>query len=222
MIDIKYKVKEVKPNIFAVIIKDSYDRAMTFCRVQEYYESPNKKFRGKEFNIWEYMKWYSKAYGKGFSYTKDWSGFNLPYGVARKCLEEVTSDSPYDDHMWYILNRVEDMMDPYTKAKAYIIGTGDDTGTTFDHELCHGFWYTNKTYKRKAEELVKALPKKHYNKIKKELLSMGYTNKVIDDEVQAYMSTGLYTSFALPEIEKCRQPFIDNFNEFKNYGNNNK
>jgi hypothetical protein len=221
MIDIKYKVKEVKPNIFAVIIKDSYDRAMTFCRVQEYYESPNKKFRGKEFDIWEYMKWYSKAYGKGFSYAKDWSGFNLPYDVARKCLEEITSDSPYDDHMWYILNRVENLM-TNLKAKAYIIGTGDDTGTTFDHELCHGFWYTNKTYKRNAEALVRALPKKHYDKIKKELLSMGYTDKVINDEVQAYMGTGLYTSFASPAIEKYRQPFIDNFNAFKNYGNNNK
>ena len=221
MIDVKYKVKEVESNIFAVIIKDSYDRAMTFCRVQEYYESPNKKFRGKEFDIWEYMKWYSKAYGRGFSYAKDWSGFNLPYNVARDCLEKIVSETPYDDNMWYILNRVEDLMTDW-KAKAYIIGTGDEKGTTFDHELCHGLWYTNKTYKKKAEALVKVLPKKHYNKIKKELLSMGYTDKVIDDEVQAYMSTGLYTSFNTPEIEACRQPFIDNFKSFKNGGNNNR
>lgn len=38
--DIKYKIKEVKPNVFAVVVKDKYDRAMLFCRAQEYYESP--------------------------------------------------------------------------------------------------------------------------------------------------------------------------------------
>ena len=31
---VKYQIKEVKPLVFAVIIKDKYDRAMTFCRVQ--------------------------------------------------------------------------------------------------------------------------------------------------------------------------------------------
>lgn len=221
MIEVKYKVKEVEPNIFAVIIKDRYDRAMTFCRVQEYYESPNKKFRGQDFNMFEYMKWYSKTYGRGFSYANDWSGFNLPYDVARKCIEETMLETPYDDEMWYILNRIEDLMDSIDD-KAYIIGAGDLKGATFDHEICHGLWYTNKQYKKNAEALVKALPKKHYNKINKELLSMGYTDKVINDEVQAYMSTGLYTSFALPEIEACRQPFIDNFKSFRNGGNNNK
>ncbi len=47
----KYQIKEVKPNIFAVIIPNGFDRAMTFCRVQEFYESPNKKFRDKDFSM---------------------------------------------------------------------------------------------------------------------------------------------------------------------------
>lgn len=216
---ISYKVKEVEPNIFAVIVKDDYDRAMMFCRVQEYYESPNKKFRGKDFSIWDYMKWYNSKYHKGFSYAADWSGFNLPYDVARKCLEETITETPYDDEMWYVLNRVEEMM--YVKStkpntKAYIIGTGDSTGSTFDHELCHGLWYTNKEYKKRAEALVKKLPKAHYNHIKKELLNMGYSDKVINDEIQAYMSTGLCPSFCTPAIDTNREPFINNFKVFKN------
>jgi hypothetical protein len=68
---LKYQIKEVKPFIFAVIIKDKYDRAMTFCRAQEYYESPSLKFRGKQFSIWYYMKWYHERYGGGFSYGDD-------------------------------------------------------------------------------------------------------------------------------------------------------
>jgi hypothetical protein len=38
---IDYTIEEVRPNVFAVIVKDHYHRAMLFCRVQEFYESPN-------------------------------------------------------------------------------------------------------------------------------------------------------------------------------------
>ena len=100
---IKYKIKEVKPNVFAVIVKDNYDRAMLFCRAQEYYESPNKKFRGKDFSIWDYMKWYSSEYGRGFSYGVDWGGFNIPFDTMWKCYNECEMETPYDEVMWEIL-----------------------------------------------------------------------------------------------------------------------
>ena len=52
MIKIDYKIEQVKPKVFAVIIEDRYDRAMTFLRVQEFYESPNPAFRGnKDFSF---------------------------------------------------------------------------------------------------------------------------------------------------------------------------
>ena len=210
---ISYKVKEVKPNIFAVIVKDSYDRAMLFCRYQEFYESPNPKFRGKDFSIWDYMKWYSSN-RKGFSYADDWSGFNIPYDVLEKCIDEqIQAETPYDDIMYYIYVEITKLK---KDGKAYIIGTDDLTSDTFDHELCHGLWYTNKKYKKQAEILVKKLPKAQYKHIKNELLSMGYTDKVINDEIQAYMSTGLCPSFNTPAIAASREPFINNFKAFKN------
>jgi len=126
---IKYKIKEVKPNIFAVIVKDNYDRAMLFCRGQEYYESPNKKFRGKYFSIWDYMKWYSEEYGRGFSYGSDWSGFNIPFDVLRECYQTAEMETPYDDVMYEIVCEIERRMDD-TK-RAYIIGAGDLEGWTF-------------------------------------------------------------------------------------------
>ena len=52
---VKGKVKEIKPFIYCVEIDDDYDRAMLFCRYQEFYESPYKKFRGKTFTWMEYM-----------------------------------------------------------------------------------------------------------------------------------------------------------------------
>ena len=41
---IEYNIKEVEPNIYAVIIPDIYHRPMLFCSVQELYESRYPKF----------------------------------------------------------------------------------------------------------------------------------------------------------------------------------
>ena len=61
---VKGKVKEIKPFIYCVEIDDDYDRAMLFCRYQEFYESPYKKFRGKPFTWMEYMRHYKLAWKK--------------------------------------------------------------------------------------------------------------------------------------------------------------
>jgi len=97
---IEYKIEEVRPNVFAVIVKDHYHRAMLFCRVQEYYESPNPQFRGKNFSIWDYIEWYSREHRDVFTYTYDWGGFNIPLKTAYDCYEKLREhESPYDTEM---------------------------------------------------------------------------------------------------------------------------
>jgi hypothetical protein len=182
---LKYQIKEVRPNIFAVIVKDKYDRAMLFCRVQEYYECPNPKFRGKQFSVWDYMKWYHKKYGRGFSYGADWSGFNIPIWVAKECYNNLNKiETPYDKVMDEIVQKLNSF---YT---GYMIGAGNTTGETFKHEVCHALYHTNKDYKKQMDNLTKGLPKKYYDTFKKNLLGMGYTTKVINDEIQAYLQYG--------------------------------
>ena len=182
---IKHYIKEVKPLVFAVIIKNKYDRAMTFCRVQEYYESPSPKFRGKQFSIWDYMKWYDEQNGWGFSYGADWSGFNIPVKVIRECYNGLNKyETPYDKVMESIIHKIE------MHREGYVIGCGDMKGDTFKHEVCHGLYYTNKEYKKKMDALTKGLPKKYYETFKKNILEMGYASKVVDDEIQAYLQYG--------------------------------
>lgn len=185
--DVKYKIKEVKPNVFAVIVKEKYDRAMLFCRVQEYYESPNTKFRGKDFSIWDYMKWYATNH-TGFSYAGDWSGFNIPFDVLEKCYRNMQKfETPYDEIMYKIYWQIQTMKG---NGKAYVIGAGDTNGWTFQHEVCHGLWYTNPQYKKAAKVVLNAIDPNHYVIFRKNLLDMGYTDKVIDDEIQAYLCFG--------------------------------
>ena len=183
---INYKIKEVKPNVFAVIVKDKYDRAMLFCRAQEYYESPSPKFRGKNFSIWDYMKWYHEQNHWGFSYGADWSGFNIPLKTVRECYNKLTKpESPYDKVMDEILFKLKNQSND-----SYLIGAKDISGETFKHEVCHALYHTNKDYKKQMDNLTHGLPKKYYVTFKNNILKMGYAPKVVDDEIQAYLQYG--------------------------------
>jgi hypothetical protein len=134
------------------------------------------------------MKWYSNEYGKGFSYASDWSGFNIPFDVVWKCYQSNEMETPYDEVMWEILGEIDRKMD--INKKAYIIGAGDISGWTFKHEVCHGLWSTNKQYKSEAKKLLKNIKSEHFQTFRTNLLEMGYTDKVIDDEIQAYIMYG--------------------------------
>ena len=188
--EVKYKIHEVKENIFAVEVTDDYKLAMLFLRVQEFYESPNPRFRGVHFSIWDFHEWYSKERGGSFTYTSDWAGFNIPYDVLSECyLNIIAIETPYDAIMQEILATIT-----YRKSEgpAYIIGVPDITGHTFMHEVCHGMYYVNEDYKQAADsvtnELLSVSPQSYYA-FKKNLLGMGYTDSVVDDEIQAYLST---------------------------------
>jgi hypothetical protein len=184
----KYQIKQISSDIVAVIVKNKYDRAMLFCRAQEYYECPSPKFRGKEFSIWDYMKWYHEKYGRGFSYGRDWSGFNIPLKTIRECYNILNKvETPYDKKMDEILSVLSFKVN---SKEGYVIGCGSTNCDTFKHEVCHGLYYTNKDYKKQMDALTKGLPKKYYDKFKENILEMGYASKVVDDEIQAYLQYG--------------------------------
>ena len=194
---IEYKIEEVRPNVFAVIVKDHYHRAMLFCRVQEYYESPNPEFRGKNFRIWDYIEWYSREHNDVFTYTFDWGGFNIPLNVAESCYSKLLKKgefTPYDLEMNYIVKTIRGMVG---NGKAYIIGADSTESDTFDHEICHGLYATNKEYKALVDEITETIEWQDYLKFEGNLLDMGYTAAVIPDEIQAYLTTNYeYTKFS--------------------------
>ena len=57
------------------------------------------------------------------------------------------------------------------------------------HEVAHAFYYLNKVYKKEMDKLIRVLPKRMKDRIKKELLKIGYCKRVVKDEIQAYLST---------------------------------
>lgn len=184
----KYSLKEIKPNIFYLEFQDRYDLCMHFLRYQEFYESPSNKFRNKAFSILSFMRWYAKKYGNNsFTYTSDWSGFNIPSYVIEQVHNLTIPDrNIYDYEMLNIYRHCKKSSNDF-----YLIGATKKDRKTLNHELAHGFFYIDKTYKTLMTKLVKAIPQDIRNQINNWLKVKGYTPKVFIDETQAYLSTGM-------------------------------
>jgi hypothetical protein len=180
----KYRIKKISPNIFAVVVSDDYERAMLFCRVQEFYESPNPKFKNSSFSIWDYFRWYSKNGSGCFSYVSDFVGFNLPLVVAKKCYQMNESETPYDDEMMGVIDKLF-----VNGERQYLIGVDDLANPTFYHELAHALYYTDTEYRISMDKITKTISKENMAKFRKNLYSVGYCSDVVKDEIQAYMAT---------------------------------
>ena len=132
--NIKYNLKEIHPNIWLVSMENTYDLAMTFCRVQEFYESPFKEIRGKHFDMTEFQRLYSMRLGEGlFTYPHDWAGFNVPSNVFWECYNGF--ETPMTDWSFYdstILD-INLQIDPKRNKKYYLIGSQTDNTCTISH-----------------------------------------------------------------------------------------
>jgi hypothetical protein len=210
----KYKIKEVKPFIFTISVRDRYERAMLFCRVQEFYESPNVKFRNKSFSIWDYIEWYSKEYN-GFTYPFDWSGYNIPLEVAEKCYSVSKIENKYDE---LFKNIIFEIKNKCNENKAYIIGVDENKDNLYKHEMCHAFYYLNKSYKKEVNKILSKIDKKTIKNMCKNLFYMGYSKKVAKDEIQAYLISDFFYGNFYKNIDKNKifiphKELVENFNK---------
>lgn len=217
-----FKIKEIRPSIFLAKFKDPYTCAMFFWKYQEFYESPNPKFRNNVINLSDYMDWYVKKFKKkSFTYAADYTGFNIPSESIRKCLSK---------HKWEPQTRYDEMMDNlflylqhsmgvdenHKWKPFYLIGVAGK-GSALDHEIAHGMYSTNSEYKIAMDAVIRDLPRKNYQDLRKVLAKSNYAREVLDDEIQAYLSTGL-SKFLLEvsEVKKLQPPFKKIFKKFEN------
>jgi hypothetical protein len=219
---INYKLKKISNGIFLCSIKNSYDLSMTFCRLQEFYESPFKEIRGKKFNLLDFIKLYSSKQGDGsFTYPVDWVGFNVPGPIVDKHFKVGIDDiNEYDKVMKNIHTTIN--KDVKKKNHYYLIGAVNNDKETIYHELCHAFYFLDSNYKQDVTKIIKKLLPSIYVEIKESLLEIGYSKEVIDDEIQAYISTccSVLGDIKLNKKEKknylqVEKLLIQNFNHYK-------
>jgi len=222
---VRYKVKEIYPKLYCVEFKNAYDMCMTFFRVSEYYESNSNKIRGNaNLDVFEAMKEYAKANKDSFSYPTDYVGFNIPGHVFHYELDLLTGVNPYDLIMSEMVDKIYDLLDKkYNNSflPFYIIGICNkaEAKRTLKHEISHGLYYLNPSYKKEMDKLVSELPpikKKMMQDVLRRLHK--YPDKVIRDEMIAYLSTGLIYGmkqirFSKKTLKSFQKVFKDFFNE---------
>lgn len=219
----KIKAKILIPHVYVLSFETQYELCMSFVRMQEFYESP--KFRGKYFTLEQYMDHWSKEFGNGsFTYPAVWNGFNIPGNVIGQWMAmfKINEGLNLREREKNILKQIEkllkkekmNLMEEDIK-RVYIIGTHkeEDDSKTIEHELAHAMYSLYPEYRNKCKKLLKSVPKEEYHKVKQKLIEMGYCNKMIDDETQAYFSTETLSKNG--NVLSCRVEFIHNFNGFK-------
>ncbi len=187
--DTQIKAYQVAEGIYLLLFKHHYDMGMHFLRYQEFYESP--KFRNKAFTILEFMEWYAKEYGEGaFTYPKDWAGFNIPGDIVWKVHSGAITDyNQYDASMIKLYNQLSG----HSKHPFYLLGCAEDNLSVLDHELAHGLYFSNKDYRSEMDCCANKLSKDTKNMVYGAFKDYGYAEEVFQDELQAYMGTGLPT-----------------------------
>lgn len=210
---------KVADKIWAVVIPDDYLRCWVFLRCQEYYESTSPSFRNNRFTWQDYMKWYMSGEGpRGgsdvFTYANDWSGFNLPSEVIEDCIHDIKDYNSYDEIMDSIIKTIKEN----ETGNYYVLGITSVDNVDDDllnHELAHGMWYTDSSYKSEMTKLLNKMTKSSVEKVKQFIGEIGYCESVLMDEAQAYLSTGIYDEWKVDDIDSWTGPFKKVFDKYK-------
>ena len=185
----KNNLFKLADKIYALKIADEHLRSFIFMRVQEFYESQNPKFFQNDYQIADFIKWYKEDFKKSkyFTYGTDWGGFNIPSEAINTCLKGLKEDpNDYDKMLMAIVDTIKKDED----GRFYLIGTDLSDGGLLDHEMAHGLYYTNLDYRKQIDSIITRMTPSMHKKVADSLLDMGYNQRVIDDEIQAYIATG--------------------------------
>lgn len=191
----KYKILKIfkDKEIYLAIFNNQYDITSTMIRMQEFYESDSPKFRGKLFNLDDYMDFYAKTHDDKFSYFEDWNGFNLPSNVITEWVSGIDKSDEHEfrDKESKFLDTLFGTLETHIDNKWYLIAVSTQCRwDTLKHEIAHALWYLDPSYRKDATELINALPAYHRNIMIEYLTNLGYGKNVLFDELNAYMSTG--------------------------------
>jgi len=217
-----FELKQIKDKIYLLSFDSQYELAMHFLRAQEYYECPNPAFRNKRFKLIDYIDWYAKKHGGVFSYTTDWIGFNIPGRVLHNTynVNDKSDMGPRDFFMAQVLGFLSSVENG--TYNFYLLGAADNNPDTIQHELAHAFWDTNQKYITMQNANLNALKiadPATWQKLRGLIIDMGYNASVASDEMQAYLSTGMYsawaTDFSTTAWNKFAKPFISTFKDYR-------
>ena len=179
-----FKIVQPVPNCYLFLCDNNKELALTFCRVQEYYESDLPELNGKHFTFEEFINSQMDENGN-IDYFSYWDGFNVPSNVLNSWLDGITSLTKWEDKLIAQLPVFNDK--PF-----YVIGALEKDKNTINHEIAHALYSLNTDYFTEMVNLNMEFMDQHKKdsaKLVKILKILGYGENVFSDEMQAYLST---------------------------------
>lgn len=174
--------------IWHVESDDRWELAMTFLRIEEFYECPNPDFQGKVFSLEAYMDWYVQEYSKdkepegAFTYPSDWSAFNVPGSAVLAVYTKFGNHSEKEQRLFRELMK----QGAFVEKQFYVIGNKCGARTFFEHEYRHALFTLNPDYRKEMTEVIERYK---IAKLRAWILA-NYAPTVLVDEIQAYALTG--------------------------------
>lgn len=214
-LNIKYNFYQLMPGIFLLEVDGNKELGMTFLRAQEFYESVNPAIQFQKFTLEQYVSWYKTQSKKGeFSYGEDWRGFNLPSYIIEKCYEVNDERTVWDQFFLSINQQCKELARTQGLTAYYLLGVRKGDTKTLDHEVAHGMYTVNDSYKKQMLEQVCRLPKDVRDYLVQWLENKGYAASVHYDEIQAFLSTGLSQTMEKEILQQHTKPFEQVFNQY--------
>ena len=205
---IKLKVSEVLNGVILLVFKNAYEAGMSMCRIQEFYESPSNKTYGKYFSLEDYMDFYTKRQKcDSFDYMDSYAGYNVPGKVFIKWLDMYRKKKDVRDKELAVINAVFSKGDRKKIKQSYIIAVyanDKQLNANLNHEISHAMFSFDSEYHRSCMKLIKSIRPKTMERHRK-FLFKNYCRGIWNDEIQAYSSTGGYSSI------RGRKDFEKNF-----------
>ena len=194
----------------------------TLIRLQEFYESDYDNIRNKFFTLEEYMDTYAEDVGQ-FDYYEDVDGCNVPCQTIKKFFEVFKDDLREKERFLYdLIKSVIPNFESHKEEKFYLIASyKDEPSNAYIHEYSHALFYLNENFRKEMIEEVYKVREDFKSDFDLVLMQMGYTDDVLIDEFQAFISTsspseildnylnnnGLKTGWKVGEIKKIQKPF---------------
>ena len=176
----------VKNGVLHLEYETQHELCLSFLRLQEYYESPYDKIYREHFLLEDYMDIYANDKG-AFTYLTDWSGFNVPGNIVNQFFKRfsIFGLSVKEKVIYHLVEMcTHDVDDNF-----YLIGTCREKPQAIEHELAHAKYYLNDDYANQIDEMTKIIKQDYTEPIFDKLVSLGYRDDVLVDELQAYLST---------------------------------
>lgn len=177
------QLMKLSDNLLLFTSESQKELALTFFRVEEYYESQNVQLNGQTFSVFEFLDEMMDDKGN-IDYFSFWDGFNIPGSVYMNWLLSCNDLTHYEKEFY---NEIKKLID--VNKDFYIIGVIEKDKHTLKHEIAHALYYLNKDYKEEINGISLEMNITEYFKVRDGLIDMEYDENVLIDEIQAYMAT---------------------------------